>query len=189
MTFEATFETVERLVSRIIAGEAVFFVGAGFSLDSEPNTSARLIRRLMVRFAAVTEYLATDQAGNLGRSGITGSAADMREGLRITFNLGDKPLSSEEMVGDETVSKLSQVYYNINDWICSAFTILLRELQDADEPTLVEIRKREAVLLKKKVDGKESDEVPLDDFDVKKLLELRGQFGQGSVSRNDGFRK
>jgi hypothetical protein len=50
MSFAPTFETVERLVARVIAGEAVFFVGAGFSLDSEPNTSVRLIRRLMARF-------------------------------------------------------------------------------------------------------------------------------------------
>ena len=70
--FSPTLDTVERLVSRIIAGEGVFFVGAGFSLDSEPNSSERLIRRLIARFAAMTERLADSPAS---------VAAQLREGL------------------------------------------------------------------------------------------------------------
>ena len=39
--------TLETLVCRILSGEAVFLIGAGFSLDSEANTASRLIARLM----------------------------------------------------------------------------------------------------------------------------------------------
>ena len=120
-----TFGAIERLVTRVIAGEAVFFAGAGFSLDSEPNSSARLIRKLLTRFAAITEQLA-----NVPES----VAPQLREGLRITFKLGEQPLSSEMMISDITVDQLTQAYYNINDWICSAFTISLRELKDVQVP-------------------------------------------------------
>src|SRR6516164_6985058 len=143
MSSPFAFDTVERLVSRIIAGEAVFFVGAGFSLDSEPNSSARLIRRLMARFAAITEHLEA-RAGKVGESPTVASAApSLREGLRVTFNLGDK-LQSKGMVADQTIKKLTQDYYKINDWICSSFTILLRELAKVDASVLAEIRRREA---------------------------------------------
>jgi hypothetical protein len=175
MSFAPTFETVERLVARIIAGEAVFFVGAGFSLDSEPNTSARLIRRLMARFAAVTEYL-----DRPARRAASGSAAAMREGLRITFSLGDAPLSSEEMVGDDAVKKLAQVYYSINDWICSAFTILLRELREVDESWWrPEIDRRERELL--------DDSVPLGGFTVAAALDLQDNAGKSLFLETMGF--
>jgi hypothetical protein len=180
MSFVDTFETVERLVERIIAGEAVFFVGAGFSLDSEPNTSARLIRRLMARFAAVTEFLADAQAGSPTQSAASRSAVGMREGLRITFNLGDARLLSEDMVGDETVKRLAQAYYSINDWICSAFTILLRELGEVDESWWgPEIERREKILLK--------DSVPLGRFTVASALALQENAGKSLFLETMGF--
>jgi hypothetical protein len=180
MSFVDTFETVERLVARIIAGEAVFFVGAGFSLDSEPNTSARLIRRLMARFAAVTEFLAQAQAESPARSAASRTAAEMREGLRITFSLGDAPLSSEDMVGDETVKKLAQVYYSINDWICSAFAILLRELGEIDESWWgPAIERREKKLL--------NDPVPLGKFTVASALDLQENAGKSLFLETMGF--
>ena len=83
--FRDTAAAVEKLVTRIVAGEAVFLVGAGFSLESEPNTSSRLIRRLLTRFAAITDHLSAAPQSEAPR---------LREGLRITFKLSDEPLSS-----------------------------------------------------------------------------------------------
>ena len=179
MSFAPTFETVERLVARVIAGEAVFFVGAGFSLDSEPNTSARLIRRLMARFAAVTDCLAHAEEARPGYIAASGLATTMREGLRITFGLGDAPLLSAEMVGDDAVKKLAQVYYNINDWICSAFTILLRELREIDESWWrPEIERREKELL--------NDPVPLGGLTVA-ALDLQDNAGKSLFLETMGF--
>jgi hypothetical protein len=171
-----TFDTVERLISRIVAGETVFFVGAGFSLDSEPNSSVRLIRRLMARFAAITEQL----AGNA-------TALQLREGLRVTFNLGDKALSCQDMVSETTVKQLSQVYYNINDWICSSFTILLRELEKCGVRPLDEIRRLEKQLLKDGAGGKPFDEVPLAIMDVGRLLKLDSNAGKSLFLETMGF--
>ena len=107
-------EKYEQLVGRILAGEVVFFVGAGFSLDSEGNTAQRLIARLLARFAAVTEYLST--------AGV--KVEDLRVGLRRTFKLKDK----EDIVAEEVVTKLADRYYDINDWIISAFETLVSAL-------------------------------------------------------------
>jgi SIR2-like domain len=173
-----TFDAIERLVTRVIAGEAVFFAGAGFSLDSEPNSSARLIRRLLTRFAAITEQLA-----NVPES----VAPQLREGLRITFKLGHQPLSSETMISDTTVDQLTQVYYNINDWICSAFTILLRELKDVEVSVLKRIRAREKQLLATKVDDKPYDDIPLGCFDNRELLKFEAQSGKALFLETMGF--
>jgi SIR2-like domain len=173
-----TFDAIERLVTRVIAGEAVFFAGAGFSLDSEPNSSARLIRRLLTRFAAITEQLA-----NVPES----SAPRLREGLRVTFKLGEQPLSSEMMISDTTVDQLTQVYYNINDWICSAFTILLRELKDAEVSVLEKIGAREQQLLAPMVDDKSYDDIPLACFEHRELLKFETQAGKGLFLETMGF--
>ena len=177
MSFDATFETVERLVLRIIAGEAVFFVGAGFSLDSEPNTSARLIRRLLARFAAITEQLSKEKGSQ---------ASQLQEGLRVTFDLGSERLSAEAMVSKKTVNQLKLVYYNINDWICSAFTILLSEL--ASKGAILEaIRERERQLLGLGEDGNPYDEAPLEDFNIGELLALGRDAGKGLFLETMGF--
>ena len=175
MTFEPTLKSVERLVKRIVAGEAVFFVGAGFSLDSEPNSSARLIRRLVVRFAAITETLAARTNGS--------SAPKLRDGLGITFGLAKAPMKSEEMLADKAIDQLKQVYYNINDWMCSAFTALLQELEKADATELQNIRERERELLAP------YDKVPLDDFAPAALAKLGIHSGKALFLETMGFAK
>ena len=137
--------------------------------DSEPNTSARLIRRLVARFAAITEQLA-----GVPRS----QAPRLREGLRITFKLGDDPLSSDAMISSKTIDQLTPVYYNINDWIVSAFSILLGELKVVSASVLISIRTREDQLLATKIDHKAFDDVPLDDFDVASLSALGNESGK-----------
>jgi hypothetical protein len=104
-------EKYEHLIGRILAGEVVFFVGAGFSLDSEGNTAQRLIARLLARFVAVTNYL-----------GATGE--DLQNGLRRTFKLKDK----EKIMTEGVVGGLASRYYDINDWIISAFETLVTTL-------------------------------------------------------------
>src|SRR5262249_46180735 len=188
MTSPFSFDTVERLVSRIIAGESVFFVGAGFSLDSEPNSSGRLIRRLMARFAAMTEVLTAPPPDGADPTRATVSRADgLRRGLRVTFGLGDRELTSEEMVAPSTIEKLTPVYYNINDWICSAFTILLRDLEGTSPTVRAAIRHREAALLKNEGGAAPYDQIPLEDFDVETLAQLGGAGGKALFLETMGF--
>jgi SIR2-like domain len=179
MNFGPALKAVERLVTRIVAGQAVFFVGAGFSLDSEPNTSRRLIRRLIARFAAITEQL-----GNTPQS----EAPQLRKGLSVTFGLSKKALASKAMVSDKTIQKLEQDYYKINDWICSAFTILLRELQSSKVQVLEEIRKLENDLLAiQDPKGNAYDKEPLDSIDIPGLIALGPDSGKGLFLDTMGF--
>jgi SIR2-like protein len=149
-------EKYEQLVGRILAGEVVFFVGAGFSLDSEGNTAQRLIARLLARFTAVTEYLSTKSV----------PLEDLRVGLRRTFKLKEQ----ENIVAEEVVTRLADRYYDINDWIISAFETLvgaLDRLPDADAAVKNEINACENKLLracplKSTIDTVELSPIPID---------------------------
>ena len=48
---------LDDLAERVLAGEVVFFVGAGFSYDSEGNSAKRLLWRLLGRFFALHTVL------------------------------------------------------------------------------------------------------------------------------------
>jgi hypothetical protein len=112
-----------QLSRRVLSGEVVFFVGAGFSRDSEGNTAERLIFRLLVRFEAMTRQLETVSDKIPHAAAIRTKAAMLRHGLRLTFGLplGDKtPLATWDHA-----TRLAPNYYVFNDWICSAFSALL----------------------------------------------------------------
>lgn len=46
---------IARLAKLVLNGDVVFFIGAGFSIDSEGNTARRLMRRLIIRLLAFVE--------------------------------------------------------------------------------------------------------------------------------------
>jgi len=56
--FESCEGKLERLAARVTAGEAVFFIGAGFSLESEHNSTQVLIARLLARIEGLCEAIA-----------------------------------------------------------------------------------------------------------------------------------
>src|SRR5262245_31056862 len=79
---EAIVDQLWRLSGRIAAGDVVFFVGAGFSLDSEHNSTGILIARLLARFEAVAEVVARTEAPDTTLAAL---CAELRLGLRTTF--------------------------------------------------------------------------------------------------------
>jgi hypothetical protein len=137
---------LENLAERIYQGQVVFFVGAGFSLDSENLTAYRLMLRLLARFDGFSWVLA--HAGNV-------QAAELRRVLRDTFELGSRdrldpasqrPLDEDQLTSGDDAWKLQTDYYRANEWFCSAFGTLLdlADQVDVDWPAITE---RERVLL------------------------------------------
>jgi len=125
---------LQRLAERVSAGEVVFFIGAGFSLDAEGNSAKVLIARLLVRFEAMCESLK-----DCGQPAQRTLVHKLRHGLRGTFKLGPTPADGETLndlfdaqIGQH-LTTLSQSYYQINDWLCAAFDELLR-LLSAHQP-------------------------------------------------------
>ena len=61
------FEATTRLALGVSKGEVIFFVGSGFSIDSEGNSADRLVGRLLAGVLAIdtvlAEEAAKDQAG------------------------------------------------------------------------------------------------------------------------------
>jgi SIR2-like protein len=135
---ETRQDKLARLATRICAGEVVFFIGAGFSLDSEKNTTSLLIARLLARFEALAETLIA-----VGNPEAVAAARRLRTGLRVTFTLHNerpegtefsnlfdntKPSDQRPSVFSATLTSLGQNYYIINDWICSGFDNLIEHL-------------------------------------------------------------
>ena len=123
---EGRQEKLQRLASRICAGDVVFFIGAGFSLDSEGNTAKVLIARLLARFEALTEWAIAS-----GTPEAREAASCLRAGLRVTFDLRDKTTRElhtdlfADAVRADVLTTLAQSYYLINDWTCTAFDSLI----------------------------------------------------------------
>lgn len=119
--------SLERLSQDIQRGVVVFFVGAGFSLDSEGNTASRLIQRLLVRFLALAK-----QARAVGNNEFAELSSSLLEKLLTTFHLASKQNGLKRLASKavrESVAELTRDYYLINDWFCWAFMSLLTELE------------------------------------------------------------
>lgn len=126
-------DDLDRLARRVLAGEVVFFVGAGFSLDSEGNTAKRLIARLLARFEALAGHLrqAALQPARTADA-VRETACELHKGLRTTF--GVKPQrGSGRLTTESNVDNLAREYYHINDWMCSAFSSLLEGIKGLED--------------------------------------------------------
>jgi hypothetical protein len=177
MNRETKQDQLERLATRICAGEVVFFIGAGFSLDSEGNTAQLLVTRLLARLEALTMGGADSEDSEL-----KDLAGRLREGLRTTFSLekakngfSDLFDSTDRSDGGPsvlvaTVRSLAQNYYQINDWACSAFENLIAsfEVKRPSPQFFAAANARENHLLQRfKADAR------LDPIDLDWLLRLR----------------
>jgi SIR2-like domain len=121
-------EPIEDLAKRVLGGSVVFFIGAGFSIDSEGNTADRLIGRLLARLLAMGTCLARESASNHSQ------ARALIEGLGRVFRLPGAPQRAGEMLQPArcmtaaNVNALVREYYNFNEWSASALGVLSREM-------------------------------------------------------------
>lgn len=133
----------DRLVDfaeRVASANVVFFVGAGFSRDSEGNTGERLVRRLAARVLGLCDALAAELKA-------TGAKADEVQRLRATFKALHAPRIAETK--PEFVWELSRNYYPFNDWCVSALADLADMLCDLATSTaatalIAQVEAREA---------------------------------------------
>src|SRR5215831_7973166 len=80
MSQEPLADTLDRLATRISAGDVVFFIGAGYSLDSERNTTGVLLARLLARFEAITSVVCAGSVRD--DSEMVALCTKLRTGLR-----------------------------------------------------------------------------------------------------------
>lgn len=126
-----------RLAKHISQGQVVFFIGAGFSVDSEGNTASILIARLVARFEALCKIVEENAAiyskiDSDSNKGITEEFKALYEKLQRQFGL--QPMQNSASNTDnissfchsDNIEKLSKEYYQINDWFCSAFSQMLQ---------------------------------------------------------------
>ena len=129
-------DVVSRLSDQLLAGDLVFYVGAGFSIDSEGNTAARLINRLILRLFALVAVL--EKHSNLSKDHRK-RVRDIRKDFALVFNFEESVLSQNAFKWD-SLSTLAGRYYEVNDWICSAFSSLMEIIvaveEESAEPSL-----------------------------------------------------
>jgi hypothetical protein len=168
-------KALQSLADRVLDGNVLFFVGSGFSIDSEGNTAARLVRRLLMRLAAM--------AGALGDEG-----DGVRTDLMKTFEIAGNQAGEFKYSADE-VRRLSDRYYETNDWFCSGFARLLALLARKEGPELALALQTISTLeekIRKSVDqdGREIDSVAFDPIDPE-LIEMT-KCGQEAERREAG---
>jgi hypothetical protein len=133
VTTPPPFEAIERLAERVLGGAVVFFIGAGFSISSEGNTTDRLIGRLLARLLAMGTCLAgetVDGAPSEGRAVLDalGSVFELPEARRQA----DEDHQPARCMTAENVKLLAREYYKFNEWCVSALGILSREMKELD---------------------------------------------------------
>lgn len=175
-------EGLKRLVTRILGGEVVFFIGAGFSLDSEPNSSWDLIARLLVRFEAITDLLEKDKGlkskDPAEIDSIRSRARLLRARLVETFSLQERKIKPA-LPHEKNLEKLSRDYYLINDWICNAFGELLESISCLEDPSAfndaVELREN------KLLHSYSASMVPNQKMDLGRLGDLKERWSRGKA--------
>ena len=169
MTASGPFDVTERLAKRVIGGAVVFFVGAGFSLDSEGNSAKRLIARLLARLLAMGTCLTPEL--------IDGEPSEGRailDALGTVFALPEARRKADEQhqpgrcMNEANVAMLAREYYTFNEWSVSALSVLSREMARLSDPHRSAIADRihrlENLLL-----AMVKDEVPLEQVDWARL--------------------
>ena len=100
-------KAMRRLADQLAKGKVAFFIGAGFSLDSEGNSTERLIARLLVRFDAMTRLCSDGQLGDLHakfpqmvcQTGkLKKKSAELRKTLKATFGLANEDWDGPKMI-------------------------------------------------------------------------------------------
>ncbi|MBF0096240.1 MAG: SIR2 family protein [Magnetococcales bacterium] len=100
-------DALERLANTLVQGRGLFFIGSGFSLDSEPNSSQTILARIIARFSALTTLLGQREFYDL---------------FKNTFRVKDP-----NDIDKDWIKRNQARYYEINDWMCSAYSTLLVE--------------------------------------------------------------
>lgn len=138
---------LSELARRIRDGEVVFFVGAGFSIDSEGMTAAEVVRRLVLRLH-VLAGMAGMADGDVGKRVLVRFAGtfNVPETLEeIGFDKGrfekewkqagvQTPVPGMEerlrrLASDwHPINCLAQRYYEVNEWMCRAYGFLLASI-------------------------------------------------------------
>lgn len=121
-----------RLTDRILTGDVVFFIGSGFSIDSEGNSTKRLSSLLLARLIALVVYLDKGPwtlPEPVAESGIREEARDLFAGFCTTFAIEGNLAEPARLFNHEVVWGLSRQYYRFNDWITSAYGHLLNKLE------------------------------------------------------------
>jgi hypothetical protein len=149
MSFPA--HAIERLATKVLTGDVVFFIGSGCSYDSEGNTGTRLLRRLVWRVLALSNAL-----GALGKS--------VRDDLVRTMGLAGA--TDEDLLSDwNNLDKLGKRYFEANDWFCEAFAYLLKLASDGDRAAILKRAQQHEAALFKIVRASSNESIGLDPID------------------------
>ena len=148
-------DSLENLTRRVLSGEAVFFVGSGLSIDSEKTSTERLLGRLFARFVALTQVLSTLPLREATESSSTTkprpndptgkartNAKELLTSLTQIFALEGRPDQPARLMSKDNLWNLTREYYHFNDWMCSAFGVLLRDIERLEEDQAKEIPAR-----------------------------------------------
>jgi hypothetical protein len=173
------FDSTGRLAERILDGEVVFFVGSGFSIDSEGNDAKRLVGRLLAVILAMGTALGDEGCDRFHTVALLDRLCRVF-GLDGVERAGDAAREPARCMTDGNVRLLAREYYNFNEWATSALGVLSGELISIAEPRCSKIAGRVqqlATYLLRLV----GDPVPLDALNCRVLRKFSGEATRGKA--------
>ena len=174
------FGDTERLAQRVLDGEVVFFVGSGFSIDSEGNSADRLVGRLLAAILALGTTLGEEQSLHSEHT------IALLDRLCRIFELegadrpGDAAREPARCMTHTNLKRLAREYFSFNDWATSALGVLSGELVALDEKRRKKLALR-AQKLATYLLTLTGDTVPLDPINVAALREFRNDAVRGKA--------
>ncbi len=174
------FEGTGRLAERVRNGEVVFFVGSGFSVDSEQNSAVRLVGRLLAGILAMITALGEEQDADAGEARHVFLRLAQVFELQSAIRPPGAPLEPARCMTRDILKLLARDYYNFNEWSVSALTVLSGELLKVETSRRSELTKRIealATFFLKLVDDPE----PLDPIDCTVLEKFADNAARGKA--------
>lgn len=113
-------DRIDAIAERVNARDALFFVGAGFSIDAEQVTTQRLLGRLIARFMSLCFAVAVfDQSVH----------AEVHHLFRTFVNsfLTPRIKKLPDKSRDKILEAIAEDYYVLNDWLAKALEELLEK--------------------------------------------------------------
>ena len=121
------FDGTVRLAERVLDGEVVFFVGSGFSIDSEKNDAKRLVGRLLAAVLAMATILEKEPPHPDKPPADQGTARPppAASSASTATQQPKERRNRRAAMTDANLRLLAREYYNFNDWAASALTVCL----------------------------------------------------------------
>jgi hypothetical protein len=123
-----TVKVIDELAKQLLSQRVLFFVGAGFSLDSEKVSTKKIMASLLCRFLAMTSQPSIKEIPLF---------TQLRKACNEIFQLWIEADCDNEKVwyNKAVINKFVDKYYQVNEWMVHSFNVLYEHYDSNSQST------------------------------------------------------